>query len=79
MSTHALTAHATHKNLQALVAFAIDEGWAVTRTRGGHVKFTKLGCSPIFTSSTPSDYRASLNARALLRRAQPMNELDQTL
>lgn len=79
MSTHALTAHATHKNLQALVAFAIGEGWAVSRTRGGHVKFTKLGYCPIFTSFTPSDHRAGLNARAQLRRAQPMNELDQTL
>lgn len=79
MSKAPLSARDNHKNLQALVAFAIDEGWVVTRTRGGHVKFTKVGCPPIFTSSTPSDYRAGLNARALLRRAQPTNELDQTL
>ncbi len=79
MSKASLCARDNHKNLQALVAFAIDEGWVVTRTRGGHVKFTKLGCPPIFTSSTPSDYRAGLNARALLRRAQPTNQLDQTL
>ena len=27
------------------------------------------GCAPIYTSSTASDHRASLNARAQIRRA----------
>ncbi|KPB80626.1 Uncharacterized protein AC505_2113 [Pseudomonas syringae pv. maculicola] len=34
------------------------------------MKLTKGGYSPIFTSFTPSDHRAGLNARAQLRRAQ---------
>ncbi|UNO26839.1 hypothetical protein [Pseudomonas amygdali] len=61
------------KSLQALADFAISQGWAVHRTHGGHVKFTKGGCLPIFTSFTPSDHRASLNARAQLRRAQTLS------
>ncbi|APQ10976.1 hypothetical protein BJP27_05480 [Pseudomonas oryzihabitans] len=67
------------KHLRALVAFALGEGWVVTRTQGGHLRFTKTGYAPIFTSSTPSDHRAGRNARAQLRRAQSSNEVDQTL
>lgn len=59
-----------HKRLQALIDFALSEGWRVVRTPGGHLKFTKPGCAAIYTSSTPSDHRAGLNARAQLRRAE---------
>ena len=58
-----------HKRLRALIEFALAEGWHVKRTPGGHLKFTKRGCAPIYTSSTASDHRASLNARAQIRRA----------
>ncbi|HCF0987711.1 TPA: type II toxin-antitoxin system HicA family toxin [Pseudomonas aeruginosa] len=58
-----------HKRLRALIEFAIGEGWHVKRTPGGHLKFTKTGCAPIYTSSTASDHRAGLNARAQIRRA----------
>jgi len=58
-----------HQRLRGLIEFAIDEGWHVKRTPGGHLKFTKAGCAAIYTSSTASDHRASLNARAQLRRA----------
>ncbi|PRB81495.1 type II toxin-antitoxin system HicA family toxin [Pseudomonas sp. MYb185] len=57
------------KPLQELADFAVGLGWQVSRTRGGHIRFTKEGYPPIYTSSTPSDPRAGLNARALLRRA----------
>ncbi|AMB86051.1 cobyrinic acid a,c-diamide synthase [Pseudomonas agarici] len=57
------------KNLQRLVAFAIAHGWSVTRTPGGHIKFTKIGRGSIFTSSTASDYRSGPKATARLRRA----------
>lgn len=59
-----------HKRLRALIEFALDEGWRVVRTPGGHLKFTKPGYASIFTSSTASDHRAGLNARAQLRRAE---------
>ncbi|UCF24496.1 MULTISPECIES: hypothetical protein [Pseudomonadota] len=58
-----------HKRLRALIEFALGEGWHVKRTPGGHLKFTKTGCAAIYTSSTTSDHRAGLNARAQLRRA----------
>src|SRR3546814_8558227 len=53
-----------HKRLRALIDFAIAEGWHVKRTSGGHLKFTKAGYAPIYTSTTASDHRASLNAQA---------------
>ncbi|EIF31870.1 hypothetical protein BCh11DRAFT_07418 [Burkholderia sp. Ch1-1] len=59
-----------HKRLRALIEFAVGEGWHVKRTRGGHLKFTKAGCAAIYTSSTASDHRAELNARAQIRRAE---------
>ena len=59
-----------HKRLRALIEFAVGEGWHVKRTPGGHLNFTKTGCASIYTSSTASDHRATLNARAQIRRAQ---------
>ena len=58
-----------HKRLRALIEFAVGEGWHVKRTPGGHLFFTDAGCTEIYTSSTASDHRAGLNARAQLRRA----------
>jgi len=58
-----------HKRLRALIEFAIGEGWHVKRTSGGHLKFTKAGYAPIYTSTTASDHRASLSAQAQIRRA----------
>ena len=60
-----------NKRLMPLVKFAIGEGWEVSRTSGGHLKFTKSGFTPIFTSTTASDFRSSRNAQARLRRAEP--------
>ncbi|PAU50935.1 hypothetical protein BZL41_27805 [Pseudomonas sp. PIC25] len=56
--------------LRQLVAFAVSEGWSVSRTAGGHIKFSKAGHASIFTSCTASDHRADLNALARLRRAE---------
>ncbi|MDC6489653.1 hypothetical protein EIG75_15125 [Pseudomonas syringae] len=70
MSSLSTSLRGTKKSLQELAEFAISQGWAVHRTNGGHVKLTKGGYSPIFTSFTPSDHRAGLNAHAQLRRAQ---------
>jgi hypothetical protein len=58
-----------HKRIRALIEFALGEGWHIKRAPGGHLKFTKPGCAAIYTSSTASDHRAGLNARAQLRRA----------
>ena len=59
-----------HKRLLPLIEHALSEGWNVSRTPGGHLKFVKPGLPPIYTSATASDHRAERNARAMLRRAQ---------
>ncbi|WP_230414001.1 type II toxin-antitoxin system HicA family toxin [Collimonas silvisoli] len=59
-----------HKRLLPLIEYALREGWDVSRTSGGHLRFLKPGLPPIYTSSTASDYRAVRNARAMLQRAQ---------
>lgn len=59
-----------HKRLLPLIEYALSEGWNVSRTSGGHLKFVKPGLQPIYTSATASDHRAGRNARAMLRRAQ---------
>ena len=62
------TLHRGHKRLKPLIDFAIREGWTVVRTPGGHLKFTKQGLPPIYTSATTGDHRADRNALARLRR-----------
>lgn len=52
-----------HKQLRALIELAVAEGWHVKRTRSGHLKFTRQGSAPIYTSSTASDYRANRDAQ----------------
>ena len=56
---------------------SLAEGWSVDRSAGGHLKLSKIGCASIFISSTPSDARGELNARALLRRADRQRTLNQ--
>lgn len=59
------------KGVQRVVCYARNQGWHIQRTRGGHIRMTKLGCATVFTSCTPSDgKRASLNAISQLRRAE---------
>ena len=47
-----------HKRLLPLIEYALSEGWEVVRTPGGHLKFTRPGLPPIFTSATASEVRA---------------------
>ncbi len=59
------------RGIERVVRYAVAHDWTVERTRGGHVKLSKPGCAPVFTSFTPSDgKRSALNAIAQLRRAQ---------
>jgi predicted RNA binding protein YcfA (HicA-like mRNA interferase family) len=57
------------KRIWTLFAYALVNGWAVARTKGGHLRFTKPGRPIVHTSSTPSDWRAVRNAVAMLARA----------
>lgn len=63
-----------HKQLLPLVEYALKEGWIVSRTSGGHLRFIKPGLPTIFTSSTVSDHRGFYNAQAMLRRVQRQAE-----
>lgn len=60
--------------MRRAVEFAEDRGWAVSRTRNNHIKFTRPGFSPIFCSATPSDHRALMNICGDLKRAKPRFE-----
>lgn len=62
------------EDLKRLVSFAQGAGWAVQQTRNLHVKFTKPGRRAVFTSGTPGDRRAWLNARSQLTQADRQAE-----
>lgn len=57
------------KGVWELLIYAADHGWQISLTQGGHLRFTKPGRGPVFSSSTPSDRRAFRNALAMLRRS----------
>jgi hypothetical protein len=53
---------------RAVEALAAAHGRSVEATAGGHLRLIKDGAAPIYTASTPSDWRALANTRAQLRR-----------
>lgn len=60
------------KGLFPLFQYAQANGWTVGYTNGGHLRFTKPNRPIIHSSSTPSDWRASRNALAMLAKADRM-------
>lgn len=58
----------TNDITKRVIAVALALGFALSYTRGGHMKFTRDGSPPVFTSSTPSDHRTLKNCEARLRR-----------
>ena len=58
----------TDKDLRRVVRDAEKRGWTASKTNGGHIRLTKPGCQPVFTSQTPSDKRTAKNAEMQLRR-----------
>lgn len=71
-----MTLRCSTNALKRVVRYAQDHGWNVKRTRGGHVRFTRPGCPPVFTGFSPSDARAEKNALARLRRIQKQAALE---
>lgn len=58
-----------HKDTRDLVKRARKKGWYVRFGGSGHIKMTPPDGSPtVVIPATPSDHRAHLNLRALLRR-----------
>jgi hypothetical protein len=52
-----------------LIREAKRSGWSVTRTGGDHLRLEHPEAQgPVFTGSTPPDYRAMRHARAEMRR-----------
>ncbi len=62
----------TTKAIRPVVAFAQELGYRASRTNGGHLRFSKPGRRPVFTSSTPSDWRTVRNVMSQLRRNEEM-------
>lgn len=58
------------RELRPLVSAAIEQGWEVTLTGGGHLRFKAPTGALVFCASTPSGGRRSIeNTEAMLRRA----------
>jgi predicted RNA binding protein YcfA (HicA-like mRNA interferase family) len=57
------------KEMQQIVKVARAQGWEVTPTRNGHLRFRSPDGAMIFGPSTPSEYRGVKNKIADLRRA----------
>jgi hypothetical protein len=57
------------RELRPLVLAAVEAGWTVERTGGGHLRFKSPSGALVFTPSTPGGGRRSIeNCRAELRR-----------
>nr|WP_298411616.1 hypothetical protein [uncultured Halomonas sp.] len=46
-----------------VIHYAVDHGWNVEHTRGGHVRFIKPGCSPVITGFSLSNRPDALDRR----------------
>jgi hypothetical protein len=55
--------------LRTMARAAERAGWSIARRGNGHLAWTSPDGATVFTPSTPSDYRSTLNSRAQLRRA----------
>lgn len=56
------------KDINQLTELAEDQGWTVSHTRKGHVKYVSPEGAVVIAPSTPGGPRAKLNTVALLRR-----------
>jgi hypothetical protein len=70
------------RRLKPLVSLAIESGYQVSITNGGHLKMCPpiSGFPPLFFAKTPSDFRAPKNAIAFLvkqiRAIQAFKEIE---
>lgn len=52
-----------------IAKYAEQQGFLVSTTRRGHLKFSRPGCRTVFTSGSPSDVRVLKNTKAEIRRS----------
>lgn len=58
-----------HRDLREIGQWALDNGFFIHRTNGGHILFRHAGGGEaVYSASTPSDYRGTKNLRADLER-----------
>lgn len=58
-----------HKDLRKLVREMEKQGWTVEHMNSDHLRwYPPDGRDPVFSGSTPSDWRALRNIKAKLRR-----------
>lgn len=57
------------KAIRPAMEYAKELGYQASRTRGGHLRFTKPGRRSVITSSTPSDWRTTRNVISQLRKS----------
>lgn len=57
------------QDIRQLVEEAEALGFTMTKTRGGHLRFDRPGCQPVFSASTPGDRRTANNTLSQLRRS----------
>jgi hypothetical protein len=51
-----------HERLRPLIELALREGWDVSRSERGHLKFVKPGLPPVFIGSVVSELTRSHRA-----------------
>lgn len=68
----------SNNDVRDLISYAEDLGFKAERTNGGHIRFLHpLVAKPVFTSSTPSDWRSVENTASQLRRALRQAQSDE--
>jgi len=57
----------SNKDFRALIDEATKQGWEVTKTNGGHLRWLSPTGKVVFSSFSPSDRRAIKNTMSQLR------------
>lgn len=57
------------KTYGRIAVVAAQQGWTITLTAGGHVRWASPTGAVVFSPTTPSDRRARRNTIARLRRS----------
>jgi hypothetical protein len=61
------------KAMRPIVDQAAKEGWNISLTSNGHIRFTHPCGALVHGPSTPSDHRGLKNLKATLRREYQLN------
>lgn len=69
MSAHPIQ-HTTNKAMRVVIREAIERGWAVAVSSGGHLKMSREGCATVYAPCTPRNDYSATRTRSMLRRAE---------